>query len=212
MVLFKKKDNQDQHPHIKQSFENVKKDTSALFDWVDYLHHKVQEQESLIRQQQKYLRSLHKYLGTNSITAADVKKLMDQPQKNMFLLHGQIRAIHKKLDVMASLHDHHRSRITELHARLNSPSLEKKGSALKEKLIKNIARNSKAYIKNTIIGYIEKYHEISALQLKELVVDEQHLCSKSSFYRLLQELENKQKVIVVKKGKYKNFLVKLIPV
>jgi predicted DNA-binding protein len=205
MGMFKK-NHQNSH-HVRKSFENVKKDTSSLFDWVTFLHQKIQEQEGLIRQQQKYLRSLHQYLNTNMITETHVKKLIDQPQKNVNLLHHQIRTIHKKLDVMASLHDSHHSKINELHARL---SPEKKSSALKEKLIKNIARNSKTYVKNAIISYIEKYHEISALQLKELVVDEQHLCSKSSFYRLLQELENKQKVMVVKKGKHKNFLVKLI--
>lgn len=206
MGLFKKRDHETSH-HVKKSFENVKKDTSTLFDWVDYLHQKVQEQENLIKQQQKYLRSLHRYLGENLVTAADVQKLMNRPQKNVDALHHQIRTIHKKLDVMASLHDHHRAKISELHARLSSP--EKK-SALKEKLIKNITRNSKTYVKNAITGYVEKYREISALQLKELVVDEQHLCSKSSFYRLLQELENKQKVMVVKKGKHKNFLLKLV--
>jgi predicted DNA-binding protein len=205
MGMFKK-NHQNSH-HVRKSFENVKKDTSSLFDWVTFLHQKIQEQEGLIRQQQKYLRSLHQYLNTNMITETHVKKLIDQPQKNVNLLHHQIRTIHKKLDVMASLHDRHHTRINELHTRL---SPEKKVSALKEKLIKNITRNSKAYVKNAIISYIEKYHEISALQLKELVVDEQHLCSKSSFYRLLQELENKQKVMVVKKGKHKNFLVKLI--
>ena len=205
MGLFKG-NHQNSH-HVKKSFDNVKKDTSALSDWVNFLHKKIQEQEDLIKQQQKYLRSLHQYLGANMITETHVKKLIDQPQKNVNLLHHQIRIIHKKLDVMASLHDRHHTRINELHARL---SPEKKGSALKEKLIKNITRNSKAYVKNALIGYIEKYHEISALQLKELVVDEQHLCSKSSFYRLLQELENKQKVMVVKKGKHKNFLVKLV--
>ena len=206
MGLFKQ-NHQNSH-HVKKSFDNVKKDTSALFDWVNFLHQKIQEQEDLIKQQQKYLRSLHQYLNTNMITETHVKKLIDQPQKNVNLLHHQIRIIHKKLDVMASLHDHHHTKINELHARISSP--EKKSSALKEKLIKNIARNSKTYVKNAIISYIEKYPEISALQLKELVVDEQHLCSKSSFYRLLQELENKQKVMVVKKGKHKNFLVKLV--
>lgn len=206
MGLFRKH-HQAIHSHVKKSFENVKKDTSSLFGWVNYLHQKIEEQEDLIRQQQKYLRALHKYLSENAITATDVRKLMSQPQKNVDVLHHQIRIIHKKLDVMASLHDRHHVRINELHARLSVP--EKK-SALKEKLMKTLTRNSKAYVKNAIVNYIEKYREISALQLKELVVDEQHLCSKSSFYRLLQELETKQKVMVVKKGKHKNFLVKIV--
>src|SRR3989344_9496892 len=117
MGLFKQ-NHQNSH-HVKKSFDNVKKDTSALFDWVNFLHQKIQEQEGLIRQQQKYLRSLHQYLNTNMITETHVKKLIDQPQKNAHILHHQIRIIHKKLDVMASLHDRHHTRINELHARLS---------------------------------------------------------------------------------------------
>ena len=40
MGLFKQ-NHQNSH-HVKKSFDNVKKDTSALFDWVNFLHQKIQ--------------------------------------------------------------------------------------------------------------------------------------------------------------------------
>ena len=50
---------------------------------------------------------------------------------------------------------------------------------------------------------ISKYGRISALDLREIIVDEQSLCSKSSFYRILEELELEQSVNVVAEGKEK---------
>ena len=47
-------------------------------------------------------------------------------------------------------------------------------------------------MKNIILNTISKYQKISAVQLKELIVDEQKLCSKSSFYRLIKEIEREK--------------------
>ena len=57
-----------------------------------------------------------------------------------------------------------------------------------------------------VLSYIKKYWEITALQLKEMVVEEQGLCSKSSFYRLLQEIEERGDIGVVKEGKEKHYM------
>ena len=69
----------------------------------------------------------------------------------------------------------------ELKSRLEK--LEQKKAIIKEKIIKRITKNSKEYVKSIIISYIKKYGKISALQLKEMVVEEQGLCSKSSLRR-----------------------------
>ena len=62
--------------------------------------------------------------------------------------------------------------------------LEEKQVSGKEKFLKRIAKNSKGYIKNLILSFIKKYGSISGFQLKDIVVLEQGLCSKSTFYRL----------------------------
>ena len=51
---------------------------------------------------------------------------------------------------------------------------------------------------------------MSALQLKEMVVEEQGLCSKSSFYRILEEIESLDEIVTIKKGKEKHYMAKKI--
>ena len=60
---------------------------------------------------------------------------------------------------------------------------------LRERLIKKITQRSKEYVKNLLVSYIRKYEQISALKLREMIVEEQGIASKSSFYRILDELE-----------------------
>ena len=98
------------------------------------------------------------------------------------------------------------SGIIDLSRRLER--LEEKRSSLKEKMLKKITRNSKEYVKSLIISMIKKYGKVSALQLKEMIVEEQGLCSKSSFYRLLEELEERDDISAVRSGKEKHYLAK----
>ena len=57
---------------------------------------------------------------------------------------------------------------------------------------------------------IQKYESISSLKLREIVIEEQGLCSKSSFYRLLTELEESGEVDVARQGTEKLYLSKLV--
>jgi len=75
--------------------------------------------------------------------------------------------------------------------------------AFKDKIVQRITRNSKEYLKGLIMSMITKYGQISALQLREMIVEEQGLASKSSFYRLVEELEDEHAVEVVSDGKEK---------
>lgn len=77
---------------------------------------------------------------------------------------------------------------------------------LKEKIFKKVTRHSKDYIKSMLLGYIKKYGKISGLQLREIVVEEQGLVSKSSFYRLLIELEEDESLNVIHEGKEKHYV------
>jgi len=99
------------------------------------------------------------------------------------------------------------SHIENLNKRLEK--LETRKATIKEKIIKRIAKKSKDYIKSIVLSYIRKYNEITALQLKEMIVEEQALCSKSSFYRLLEEIEQEPDIGFVKKGKEKHYMAKV---
>ena len=106
--------------------------------------------------------------------------------------------------------DQLRGRLEELHMRLDSMESQKPAprAALKERLLRKISRNSKEYIKSVILGTIKKYERIQGPQLKEIVVEEQGLCSKSSFYRLLQEIEQEQEIASFTEGKEKTYFLK----
>ena len=90
----------------------------------------------------------------------------------------------------------------------NMGSLQEKANTrqnLKEKIFKKITRHSKDYVKSMLISLIKKYNKISGLNLREIVVEEQGIVSKSSFYRLLTEIEEDEGVNVVQEGKEKHY-------
>jgi hypothetical protein len=194
--------------HVKEAFTHVKRDTTTLHEWVQFLHKKIQQQDQTIE-------ALQTQINNHLLTPLDIKQLIDDhfAIKNTQQLHKHLQHVNKKVDILASMHDHHNTRIKDIHNRLNNLNqvAEKKSTTLKERIIKKLTRNSKAYVKNVILSYIEKYQEVSALQLKDMLVEEQNVCSKSSFYRLLQELEDEQRVSVIKDGKQKTYLTKKLP-
>ena len=202
MGLFKNED-KNLHHFLKKSFANVRQDTSNLFEWVQFLHKKIQLQEGTIH-------GLRTQLNNSILTPRDIHDIINK-HVEIGHLRNRLENVHKKIDILASLHDTHNRNMSELHARLSEAAqqVERKQSSLKEKIIRKITRNSKTYVKNLILSYIEKYQEVTALQLKEMIVEEQNICSKSSFYRLLQELEDDSKVSVVKEGKNKIYIQKL---
>jgi len=146
----------------------------------------------------------------------DLRKSHIELNKSNQELHQKHHEIGPKLEALRSEMETKRHEISpkiptgevdELNRRLEK--LEEKKATLKEKIIKRITKNSKDYIKSIIFSYIRKYGKITALQLKEMVVEEQGLCSKSSFYRLLDELEEDPEIGVIKKGKEKHYIAKI---
>lgn len=80
--------------------------------------------------------------------------------------------------------------------------------SFKEKIVQTFSRHSKSYLKNLILNYLQQHQKISALQLKDIVVDQQNLTSKSSFYRILEEIEKEDYITTIKDGKQKIFMLK----
>ncbi|MFH1399215.1 MAG: hypothetical protein ABIG95_03825 [Candidatus Woesearchaeota archaeon] len=70
-----------------------------------------------------------------------------------------------------------------------------KPSGLKGELVRQYRRNRKGLIKQRILGLI-KEKEYSLPELKDLVVDEKHYCSKASFYRYIGELRKDGRISV----------------
>ena len=205
---------------LKISFGNVKRDTTNIFKWLNYLYRRNMEQEQLVKQLQLELSYMPK-------TREDIRRIIDEYYSFEGMM-AKIRDLNAKIDEIAAIHVQKQSvpqpqqvitvqkevpkevqnELSVMHQRLER--LEQKKLSMKEKIVKKITRNSKDYVKSVIFSYIRKYERISALQLKEIVVDEQDLCSKSSFYRLLEEIEQSDEIAVIKQGKEKHYLLKIL--
>lgn len=214
--MFWKKDNTEKklsqiNEILKKSFSNVKKDTANIFQWLNYFYKKNLEQEQVIKGLQMELSYMPK-------TREDIRRIIDDYYSFEGMM-AKIRNLSEKIEELArkqaiqaqKYEPQHTPKephpdISYIEKRLEN--LEQKKMSIREKIMKKLTRNSKEYVKSVIISYIKKYESISALQLKEMVVDEQNFCSKSSFYRLLAEIEEMGEIGVLKQGREKQYISK----
>lgn len=187
---------------ITQSFARVREDADVLFQWVHYLNAQQEQSRRAMEQFQKMVeQQLQQHSQQMKQALHDVNQLMSQrilPPHSV-----SIEEVKQVVDV------HTRSLpFSELIDRLNKVETRLRDSkpTLRDKIVQNVARYGKDFIKGKILSYIEKYERISGLKLREMVVEEQGLCSKSSFYRLLEELESHKNLSVVVEGKEKVFI------
>jgi len=76
----------------------------------------------------------------------------------------------------------------------NVPRMANKGLAAQ--IMRKVGRNKKSLIKKRIVEIASK-EQLSLSELKEIVVDEQNLCSKATFYRYFDALKQKNVLSVV---------------
>ena len=215
--MFWKKDNSFEKKFIqineivKKSFANVKRDTANIFQWLNYLYRKSLEQDQALKRVQSDISNLPK-------SRDEIKRIVDG-YYSIDIIMARIKELSIRIDELS------RIKQTESHIPEQAPRelhidlshiekrlerLEQRKISIKEKMIKKLTRNSKEYIKGVILSYIKKYEKISALQLKGILVEEQSFCSKSTFYRLLEELEELDDIGVVKQGKEKHYISKAV--
>ena len=186
---------------LLRSFSNVKNDTQKLFQWFNFLHQKNLEQENQIKQLKLELSYIPK-------KPEDIRKIVDS-YYSFDNITERIKMINERIDSLprGEVPQIHHPEINEIEQRLEQLEQQKKAT-IREKVIKRVTRNSKEYVKQLMLSYIRKYTQIGALQLKDMIVHDQGLCSKSSFYRLLDEIEALEDIGTVKKGKQKYYLYK----
>jgi len=186
---------------LLRSFSNVKNDTQKLFQWFNFLHQKNLEQENQIKQLKLELSYIPK-------KPEDIRKIVDS-YYSFDNITERIKMINERIDSLpkGEVTQIHHPEINEIEQRLEQLEQQKKAT-IREKVIKRVTRNSKEYVKQLMLSYIRKYTQIGALQLKDMIVHDQGLCSKSSFYRLLDEIEALEDIGTVKKGKQKYYLYK----
>ncbi len=195
---------------IADSFSKVKQDNAAIYQWLNFFYDESNKQKSLIRHQSETIHDMKKEL--ESLASApksreEVKAIIDSYYDYDELLE-KTRQISEKLDHLEAKKRAPEPQEKRVIVRETAPAVRPL-SALREKMIKRITRNSKDYIKSMIISLIRKYNRISAMALREIVVDEQGLCSKSSFYRLLEEIEQEADVTAISSGREKVYVSEL---
>lgn len=193
-----------------RSFAKVRADIDALSSWVSYLYdenyrlkQKVENLQHIVGSQALEINDLKVDFKNIPKTPSELKKSVESVC-DFDRLFRRLRLIEEKIDVLETK-AHHVSRPV-VHSVSHVPSKPASSSALKDKLMRRLARNSKEYIKNVILGLVNKYGKMTALQLRDIVVDEQGLCSKSSFYRILEEMEIEKVIAPVHEGKKKIFI------
>lgn len=181
------------HSAVSLSFARVRDDTSRIFQWLDYLHNQNLEQ-------QKTINSLRRELSFVPKSSADIKRIVD----SHYSFNGMLKRLEQIEEKLVSIEQKRLE--TSLPQTLSTDYKPQTiASQLQRKMIKKLTRNSKNYIKSTIVSLVSKYDKISALELREIIVEEQNLCSKSSFYRILEELEKEQMLNVIAEGKEKTY-------
>ena len=182
---------------VAESFDKVKQDANVLFQWVNYLYAQNQQlleqgrvQRQLIEEQKLALNEIRVTMRHIPTTPEEIRKIVDM-HFNFEPIIIRLKHIEARLEYIEIKKKHELSQETKENLTSIARTEPEKTSFtfLKKKLMRRLARSSKDYVKNMILGLVHKYGKLSALHLRDIVVEEQGLCSKSSFYRLLEEME-----------------------
>jgi len=202
MGLFSRnKELEELNKKLTNSFAKVKQDTQQIFSWINYLYYQQQKQNQDLSELKLEIKYLPKKQEIKQLVDYYYSQLPQTPQQD-----NEIAELRATILNLASNQKNIFEKLELLSKKISS--LENPKTNFKEKLIKKIARSSKDYVKTIILSLIKKYEKISALKLREIVVEEQALCSKSSFYRIIEELENQDQIHSIHKGKIKFLLFK----
>ena len=188
---------------LARSFANVKRDTQNIFSWLNFLNQQNQQQQQKIKQLELELSYIPK-------RPEDIRKIIDSYYSFDNIME-KIKLLNEKIDNLPLKSSSQTitapREIYNIEKRLSSLEEQRKAT-IREKVVQRVSKNSKEYVKSLILSYIRKYSQISGLQLKEMIVQDQGLCSKSSFYRLLDEIETMEDIGTAKKGNQKYYLYK----
>ena len=188
---------------LVKSFANVKRDTQNIFFWLNFLNQQNQQQQQKIKQLELDLSYIPK-------RPEDIRKIIDSYYSFDNIME-KIKLLNEKIDNLPLKSSSQTitapREIYNIEKRLSNLEEQRKAT-IREKVVQRVSKNSKEYVKSLILSYIRKYGQISGLQLKEMIVQDQGLCSKSSFYRLLDEIETMEDIGTAKKGNQKYYLYK----
>jgi hypothetical protein len=216
---------------MQNSFNHVRKDTDTLFAWVKYLkqsHESLQNQSNNHHKYITHLGQRHRvHTNRHDRLMADMRKLrskvvhrnelkpaIDEHVGDVYV--QKVRAIDVRVKRL-ELYLLRRLEALQQQAAAKrapqpilTPTLPPKVrlTPLQQKLVSNVGRVSKDYLKKTVRDLLEKYDRLTGTAMREMIVDEQKLCSRSAFYRILDALRAENSVHVISSGKEKIFSLK----
>jgi len=201
---------------MQQSLTVVHQDIQNIYQWIEYLS---RHSQSVVSD----MSDMKKTLAVTPTTKEEIKRIVDYYYsfediiKKVRDLDDTLTSLTNKFTRISSIKEfdiasqlQYVSEIKELKERLNRIEEQSSKKYTREKLIKKITQKSRDFVRNLILSYIQKYEKISAVKLREMIVDEQGLASKSAFYRLLEEIEQYEDIEVVRDRKEKYYFFKAI--
>jgi hypothetical protein len=109
-----------------------------------------------------------------------------------------IRSSRQQIDDLIKLNKALQEQMAAVQAELKGIK-EQRPKGLKTELMRGLARNQKALIKQRMVGLAGE-GRYSIPELKDIIVDDKNYCSKASFYRYLDELKADGKLDIANIG------------
>jgi tetrahydromethanopterin S-methyltransferase subunit B len=203
---------------LQQNMKNLPSTKEELREMID-LHYSldpIQNQVEKIDRKLSNFEDSHRDIISLKFKLEEVTSKLKQLESAEHLS-PRIEEIKEKIKEIEESHEPLKRHIEEHKERLDSleqprvvhqqvKQIQRTIPTLRENLIRKIAKSSKDHIKTILKSLIAKYGQISAMQLREILVEEQGLCSKSSFYRILEELEKDENITVMHEKKEKKYI------
>ena len=200
--------------------EVLNRNISKFTQWINYFQQKNNEQDSrlaLIESKLSAINYNHDHVNYVFSRINDLEKgrFGSEERSRLNYVYQKIHELEQKgdskehINILSNNQMHLLNKIKELEEKIESTgqrrSVAMQPRTAHEKIVKKVAQKSKDYIKNSMLNLIKKYENLTGSQLKEILVEEQGLCSKSSFYRILEEIEKEDKIKSVRKGREKTY-------
>ena len=186
---------------LKKTFGNIKTDISINTKDLERLHDYNRRLEMQVMQLTSEIAILRSQLKP-VFDSQNLSNIQSNPLNQDFVkLEQKLADIEKKLDtqVFKALLEAQNISQNQIQNQVqqlvqNVPRMANKGLAAQ--IMRKVGRNKKSLIKKRIVEIASK-EQLSLSELKEIVVDEQNLCSKATFYRYFDALKQKNVLSVV---------------
>ncbi len=179
---------------LTTAFSKVRQDTQNLFSWISYFHQHLMDH----RKETHHLR-----------------QKFDEQSHYIRLLHQQTQALEKRLALIENKPApqpqivHIRENIPEQIRTKSEPDVNQirtepepisnvKRPRFEEKVLTRIRTKKKPYIMQKVLDIIGT-QSVSTKELERIIVEEQQLCGRTSFYSYLRELRLKKQISIDEK-------------